>query len=78
MQRHAHDNFNRIAEMLRDGAIGELKSAYAWGNRQIPKRLPPRCGFAAGRLHYDLWLGPVKTDHPYNPEYFAGGRARTA
>ncbi len=37
MQRHAHDNFNRIAEMLRDGAIGELKSAYAWGNRQIPK-----------------------------------------
>ena len=74
MQRHAHDNFNRIAEMLRDGAIGELKSAYAWGNRQIPKPgYLPAAGSPPAGLHYDLWLGPVKTDHPYNPEYFAGG-----
>jgi len=74
MQRHAHDNFNRIAEMLRDGAIGELKSAYAWGNRKIPKPgYHPAAGAPPAGLRYDLWLGPVKTDHPYNPEYFAGG-----
>jgi len=74
MQRHAHDNFNRIAEMFRDGAVGELKSAYAWGNRQIPKPgYLPAAGAPPAGLHYDLWLGPVKTDHPYNPEYFAGG-----
>jgi len=73
MQRHAHDNFNRIAEMIRDGAIGELKSAYAWGNRKIPKPgYLPAAGAPPDGLHYDLWLGPVKTDHPYNPEYFSG------
>ena len=72
MQRHAHDNFNRIAEMIRDGAIGELKSAYAWGNRKIPKPgYLPAQGTPPEGLHYDLWLGPVKTDHPYNPEYFS-------
>ncbi len=35
MQRHAHQNFNRVRELVRDGAIGELKAAYAWGNRQV-------------------------------------------
>lgn len=74
MQRHSHDNFNRIAEMIRDGAIGELKSSYAWGNRKIPKPgYLPAAGSIPEGLHYDLWLGPVKTDHPYNPDYFAGG-----
>ena len=73
MQRHAHDNFNRIAEMIRDGAIGDLKGAYAWGNRKIPKPgYLPAAGTPPDGLHYDLWLGPVKTDHPYNPEYFSG------
>jgi predicted dehydrogenase len=72
MQRHAHDNFNRIAELIRDGAIGEFKSAYAWGNRKIPKPgYLPAQGAPPEGLHYDLWLGPVKTDHPYNPEYFS-------
>ena len=72
MQRHAHDNFNRVEELIRDGAIGDLKAAYAWGNRQIPKPgyLPAK-GTPPDGLHYDLWLGPVKTDHPYNPEYFS-------
>ena len=35
MQRHANPNFNRIRELIRDGAIGNLSAAYAWGNRQI-------------------------------------------
>lgn len=35
MQRHAHANFNRTRELIRDGAIGELQAAYAWGNRQV-------------------------------------------
>ncbi len=34
MQRHAISNFNRVRELILDGAIGELKSASAWGNRQ--------------------------------------------
>ena len=73
MQRHAFANFNRIRELIRDGAIGELQSAAAWGNRQIRRK-----GYPAGQgqppegFHYDLWLGP-SPDHPYSPEYFSGG-----
>ena len=54
MQRHAFPNFNRVRELIRDGAIGDITAAYAWGNRQIrrdgyypaagspPARLPLR------------------------------------
>lgn len=73
MQRHADPNFHRIREMIRDGAIGELQSAAAWGNRQIrrdgyfPAEGTPPAGF-----HWDLWLGPAP-ERPYNPAYFRGG-----
>ena len=70
MQRHAFPNFARVRELVRDGVIGDLTSAYAWGNRQIrrdgypaPEGSPPE-GF-----HYDLWLGPAPY-HPYSPSYF--------
>ncbi len=41
-QRHEFPNFNRVREMIRDGAIGELQEVSAWGNRQIrrPGYLP--------------------------------------
>jgi len=73
MQRHAFQNFNRIRELIHDGAIGELSAAYAWGNRQL--RRPgylPAAGEPPSTLHYDLWLGPAPF-HPYNPGYFSGG-----
>ena len=34
-QRHAIPNFERVRELVKDGAIGELTDAYAWGDRQI-------------------------------------------
>jgi len=72
-QRHAYENFNRVREMIKDGAIGTLTDAYAWGNRQIrrPGYLPAK-GTPPKTLHYDLWLGPAP-NHPYNPGYFTGG-----
>jgi predicted dehydrogenase len=72
-QRHEFQNFNRVREMVRDGAIGQLESACAWGNRQIrrPGYLPAE-GNPPDYLHYDLWLGPSPF-HPYNPGYFSGG-----
>jgi predicted dehydrogenase len=71
-QRHAHPNFNRIRELILDGAIGDLEEACAWGNRQLrkPGYLPAE-GQPPATLHYDLWLGPSEF-HPYNPEYFSG------
>jgi predicted dehydrogenase len=72
-QRHANPNFNRVRELIKDGAIGELSTVQAWGNRQIPKPgyLPAK-GTPPKTLDYDLWIGPVPY-HPYNPEYFTGG-----
>ena len=73
MQRHEDPNFSRIRELIRDGAIGDLQSAVAWGNRQIrrdgyfPAEGEPPAGF-----HWDLWLGPAPV-RPYNPAYFKGG-----
>jgi predicted dehydrogenase len=71
-QRHSNENFNRVRELVRDGAIGELKSACAWGNRQLrrPGYLPAE-GEPPDNLHYDLWIGPSPF-HPYNPGYFGG------
>jgi len=71
-QRHAMDNFNRVAELIRDGAIGELSQAHAWGDRQIRRSgYLPAAGEPPKHLHYDLWLGPSPF-HPYNPGYFGG------
>ncbi|MCX5759072.1 MAG: Gfo/Idh/MocA family oxidoreductase, partial [Candidatus Hydrogenedentes bacterium] len=71
-QRHEYENFNRIRELIMDGAIGELKAVHAWGNRQLR-----RPGYLAAEgsppkaLHYDLLIGPSPF-HPYNPGYFSG------
>ncbi len=71
-QRHAKPNFERIRELVQDGAIGELTDAYAWGNRQIPRPgYLPAAGEPPKNLQYDLWLGPAPW-HPYNPGYFGG------
>jgi len=73
-QRHAKSNFARVRELIRDGAIGELKDVHAWGNRQLrrPGYLPAE-GEPPASLHYDLWLG-ASPYHPYNPGYFTGDR----
>jgi predicted dehydrogenase len=71
-QRHAKPNFNRVRELVRDGAIGELQHVYVWGNRQLRREgyLPAK-GQPPSTLHYDLWIGPSPY-HPYNPDYFSG------
>lgn len=71
-QRHAFPNFNRVRELVRDGAIGRLEYVSAWGTRKIPKPgYLPAAGDPPPHLHYDLWIGPSPW-HPYNPEYFSG------
>ncbi len=72
-QRHQHSNFNRVREMIRDGAIGKLEEVNAFGNRIIPRAgYLPSEGDPPGYIHYDLWIGPAPF-HPYNSAYFKGG-----
>jgi predicted dehydrogenase len=75
-QRHAHPNFDRVRELIVDGAIGELQAAFAFGSREIPKPgYLPAAGSPPKNFHYDLWLGPTPY-HPYNPAYFDNHNAR--
>ncbi len=72
-QRHALPNFNRVKEMVRDGAVGNLQGVFVWGNRQLPRPgYLPAEGSPPTTLHYDQWIGPSPY-HPYNPGYFSGG-----
>lgn len=71
MQRHANPNFQRVQELIRQGAIGAIRDVAVWGDRQIPKP-----GHLAGMpvpstLDWDLWLGPSPY-HPYHSEYLKG------
>lgn len=71
-QRHAHSNFDRVREMILDGAVGTLQHVHVWGNREL--RRPgylPAAGDPPSHLNYDLWIGPSAM-HPFNPGYFGG------
>ena len=72
-QRHEIPNFARVKELVRDGAIGELKVAWAWGDRKLgkPGYLPAE-GEPPKHINWDLWIGPSPM-HPYSPKYFALG-----
>src|SRR3954452_5801165 len=71
-QRHAYPNFERVRELILDGAVGELKTVHGWDSRRLP-----RPGYTGGEgmppaeLHYEQWIGPSPY-HPYSPQYFGG------
>lgn len=69
-QRHANENFDRVSELVRNGAIGDLKEVKAWGNRTHDKTgYLPAAGPAPKGIDWEQWIGPVQM-HPYNPGYF--------
>ncbi|MCC6585851.1 MAG: Gfo/Idh/MocA family oxidoreductase [Bryobacterales bacterium] len=71
-QRHAYPNFERIRELILDGAVGELKTVHSWDSRKLPRPGYPQAeGLPPGFLHYEQWIGPSPY-HPYSPQYFGG------
>jgi predicted dehydrogenase len=79
IQIHAMDNYRRVVELIRAGAIGQVEEVHIWNNRTNRpaegQQVPPPAA-----LNYGLWLGPVppmpfKSDyHPYNwRRYWAFG-----
>ena len=71
-QRHAYPNFERIRELILDGAIGELKTVHSWDARRLPRPgYPVAEGQPPSFLHYEQWIGPSPY-HPYSPQYFGG------
>jgi predicted dehydrogenase len=71
-QRHAYPNFERIRELILDGAVGELKTVHGWDSRRLPRPgYPAGEGMPPAELHYEQWIGPSPY-HPYSPQYFGG------
>ncbi|MFZ2642136.1 MAG: Gfo/Idh/MocA family oxidoreductase [Verrucomicrobiia bacterium] len=71
-QIHATDNFRRVVEMIKAGAIGKPQEVRVWCSR-TPKGgsyLPP-AGDPPPHLNWDLWIGPSPM-HPYNSDYIGG------
>jgi len=71
-QIHACDNYRRMVELIRRGAIGTVKEARVWcsrtpeGGGYLPEVKP-----VPEHIHWDLWIGPAPF-HPYNPKYLGG------
>jgi len=72
-QIHASENYRRLVELIRGGAVGKVKDCHVWCSR-VPKggSYLPEAGPAPGHINWDLWIGPSKM-HPYNAGYFPGG-----
>jgi predicted dehydrogenase len=71
-QRHAYPNFERLRELVLDGAIGELRRVHSWDSRRLPRPgYPPAEGEPPAFFDYEQWIGPSPY-HPYSPQYFGG------
>jgi len=71
-QIHASDNYRRMVELIRRGAIGTVKDVRVWCSRtpEGGSYLPP-VQPVPEHIHWDLWLGPAP-DHAFNPGYLGG------
>jgi len=69
VQRHTISNMHRVVELVKAGAIGEVKEVHSWigGSRGMPK-VPNNSPDVPDHLKWDLWLGPAK-ERPYHPTY---------
>lgn len=69
-QGTATNPFRRAVELIRQGAIGDVKEVLAWndsggsGRPEAPAGSEPVPGY----LQWDLWLGPA-AERPYHPEW---------
>ncbi len=71
-QIHAEDNYRRVVELVRAGAVGAIKEVHVWcgsgwGGRPFSTETPE----VPANIDWDLWLGPAE-ERPYNPQYFKG------
>lgn len=68
-QVHSSENFRRVVELIRAGAIGEVTACHIWrrGGTASEDRPTDRPDVPS-RLHWDLWLGPAPY-RPYHPNY---------
>jgi predicted dehydrogenase len=66
-QIHAGDNYRRVVEIIRSGAIGDVNEVHVWVGKSWGGGERPAGGVEPpATLHWDLWLGPAPV-RPYVP-----------
>ncbi len=66
-QIHATDNYHRVVEIIRSGAIGKVHTVRLWKTGGSPDFGSPAVQKPPSSLNFDMWLGPAPlTD--YIPE----------
>ncbi len=71
-QIHAGDNYRRVVELIRAGAIGAVKEAHVWVNVNYSGAKFTTGTPAPAHVNWDLWLGPApqrpytEGAHPFN------------
>ena len=69
-QIHATENYRRVVELVRAGAVGPVRAVHVWlgagkwGGGERPADTPA----VPKELHWDLWLGPAPS-RPYHSTY---------
>jgi predicted dehydrogenase len=69
-QIHSTDNYRRVVELIRSGAIGAVKEVHVFMDSgwSAPNGRPSSTPPVPSTLDYDLWLGPAEP-WPYHPTY---------
>jgi len=86
-QIHAGDNYRRVVELIRSGAIGPVREVHVWVGRSwglqseeaaarhgdivSVRERPSGSSPVPPGLDWDLWIGPAP-DRPFHEAYFPG------
>jgi predicted dehydrogenase len=73
-QIHATNNYRRVVELVKAGAVGSVKEVHVWcsrGIRGVDQAVLPAAEKPAD-FNWDVWLGPAPM-REYNPGYWKGG-----
>lgn len=66
-QIHASDNYHRVVEIIRSGAIGKVHTARIWKTGPPPVLGPANYQEPPKTLNWDMWQGPAPLSK-YTPE----------
>lgn len=66
-QIHAGDNYHRVVELIKAGAIGKVHTVRLWKTGLPPVLGPSNYQNPPASLNWDMWLGPAPYS-PYSPE----------
>ena len=71
-QIHAGNNYRRVVELVRGGAVGPIDEVHVWSSARYGRNERPADTPAVPEyLDWDLWLGPAH-ERPYHPCYLPG------